>query len=393
MATQQEIQSLLQSLTGMQSNIQGALPFTSNNGNPNTVYNLSAPNVKQFNPATGNLPAMGDAAGNWAVPATGVGGIDPNLLALLQQLVVGRTPITPTVPPLQLNPLTPSNPGAGGTPPPVAPPPDQNTINQVLKDLGDYGGGGGGGMGGGAMPGGLYGVGANTNFGTGGVSGNTGSSANSGGFYSPATGLWGAAPGLANQLGMNANGTMDWQQGLDLFLPGNLYNSQTHEWNQGGIVGALAEQLFGLPGISNIINKIGEKATTDANPNNDNNWFARQFLNSVTNRAQGLSNQIGAQALNKFAKVNNPIMKELLNKQAEENTKEETARLQAEADAKAQAAIEAAVGDYEPGEGGGRGIGGRANTNSQFLGRSGGGGTKTGTVNVGDPVKVVKASQ
>lgn len=388
MATQQDIQSLLQSLTGMQSNIQGSLPFTSNNGNPNTVYNLSAPNVRQFNPATGNVPPMGDALGNWAVPANGAGGLDPNLLNLLQQLLVGRTPINPTVPPLTLNPLTPATPGTGGTPQPVAPPPNQTTIDQTTRD---YGGDTGGGMA--AGPGGLYGVGANFGNGTGGVAGNTGtgSASNSGGFYSPATGLWGAAPGLANQLGMNSDGSMDWQQGLDLFLPGNLYNSQTNEWNQGGIIGALAEQLLGLPGVSGIINKIGEKATTDANPDNDNNWFARQFLNNVTNRAQGLSNQIGAQALNKFAKVNNPIMKEELNKQADKNIKEETDRLQAEADAKAQAAIEAAMGGIEAGDRMG-GIGGRANTNSQFLGRSGGS-TKTGTVNVGDPVKVTKASK
>lgn len=392
MATQQEIQSLLQSLTGMQSNIQGATPFTANNGNPNTVYNLSAPNVRQFNPATGNLPAMGDASGNWAVPATGAGGLDPNLLALLQQLMVGRTPITPTVPPLQLNPLTPPTPGTGGNPQPVTPAPTPTDMRNIITDQG----GEGGGMG--AMPGGLYGVGANMNFGGGNtVGGNLGSGTNSGsntgGFYSPATGLWGAAPGLANQLGMNADGSMDWQQGLDLFLPGNLYNSQTNEWNQGGILGALAEQLLGFPGVAGIINKIGEKATTDANPNNDNNWFARQFLNNVTNRAQGLSNQIGAQALNKFAKVNNPIMKEELNKQADKNIKEETERLQAEADAKAQAAIEAAMGGYEGVDRGGGAIGGRANTNSGFLGRgterAGGG----GTVIVREPVKVLKASQ
>ena len=350
MATQSEIQSLLQSLTGLQSNIQGASPFTANNGNPNTVYNLSAPNVQQFNPATGNLPAMGDARGNWAVPAGGtIGGIDPALLALLQQLAsVNRTQVNATIPPLTLKPVVPGAPGQAGNPQPPPQNPDlSNTQQQILNDLMGTGPipdvGGGGGMGGGNSGLGLSnGVG---NFGsTGGA--NTGNS--SGGFYDNATGMWGSNPATANKLGFNRDGSMDWKQIADLFLPGNLYNSQTKEWNQGNILGSIANQLLGISGIGGLINKIGEHQTNDSNPNNDNSWFVKQFLGNVQNRAEGLDNQLLAMFQNQFAKDNNPLEEKLFDIWSDKN-QQVVDKLTNSANDKMESALADALGLDGPG--------------------------------------------
>lgn len=349
MATQSEIQSLIQNLTGLQSNIQGASQFTANNGNPGTVYNLASPNVRQFNPATGNLPAMGDALGNWAVPAGGT--LDPNILAMLQQLFTPRTSVNMTVPPLTLNPLTPPAPVAP-TQPPATGPQGGGDVNLNDGPIGT----GFGGQAGAAIGSGSVGAGGGSgSLGSGGAN-----ASGNGGFYSPATGIWGEAPGLANKLGFNQDGSMNWQQMLDLILPGNLYNSQIGQWNQGNILGSIAQQLLGVTGITGLINKIGERQTTDANPDNDNGWFARQFLQNVTNRSEGLINQTQAQMLNQFANQNNPVMRDYLNSLADKNIEAATQSLTQSADQKAQAAIEAAMSGIGGGggyEGGGGGLG------------------------------------
>lgn len=121
MADQSTLQTLLQQGVGLQSNAQNNTAMTPNNGNPNTIYNLAAPNVRQFNPATGSLPAMGDANGNWAVPAQG---LNPALQQILSNNVQ-QTNIRPTIPstPFVIPPvIIPSLPSPAPTTPPVTGP-------------------------------------------------------------------------------------------------------------------------------------------------------------------------------------------------------------------------------------------------------------------------------
>lgn len=130
MATQSQIQSALQGGLGLQTMAQNNAPAGPNTGNPNTVYNLSPPNVRVFDPATGALPPMGDAFGNWAVPAipTTPNTVDPRLLQLLSNVVqqtqvrpVVPTGPMPTIPPIVIPGLTP--PPAPPEAPPLQPPP------------------------------------------------------------------------------------------------------------------------------------------------------------------------------------------------------------------------------------------------------------------------------
>jgi hypothetical protein len=339
MADQTQIQQLIQALT----------PSSVNNGNPNTIYNTSNGPVPTTN---GNgdwyVPAVNPAAnmnalmlqlGQWQPPTGGPGGIPyyggsggfrlPNPGG---NFGGGWTPQPPVT-----NPTQP--PGTGtGTPP-----------------------AGGGGGGGGAVSGGTgngytwdtYGGGTSSDlisgFGEGGLVGMPGATstgAAGGGFdlsslfgggndFASSPGLWGLAgqPGTGNGnplwqaldmisepflrgnfynsqtgglnlegLGLNANGGMSWKQALDLIIPGNVYNSQTGNWNWNAIIGDLAGKGLGIPLVAQIMNALGAKQLDDNDPNNDNNFLARQVQDQRQNRLQNGMNGVMARTGNKFAK-------------------------------------------------------------------------------------------
>lgn len=213
MADQRDVQQLIQGLT----------PSGVNNGNPNTAYNNSP------------IPVM-DAFGNWSRPqvspaasisfnraASSLPASTPLNLPRLPSGILGSTPVPgggvvpPAGPVDPLNPWTPPTQVGGGTatPPSAVSPPASlggQSGNQTLpgNNLGNV------------PPLGSFQGNLNT--------GGTGGGSSSSGF-----GLWDISPALAQQLGINQGGGMDWQQFLDVvsepFARGDFWNAQTNTWN------------------------------------------------------------------------------------------------------------------------------------------------------------------
>lgn len=255
MADQSTLQTLLQQGVGLQSNAQSNTAMTPNNGNPNTIYNLASPNVRQFNPATGALPAMGDANGNWAVPAQG---LSPALQQILSNNVQ-QTNIRPTIPAgtFTIPPvIIPSLPGPAPTTPPGPTPwtpptpapganvdPNAPIPPAILDALSQTGAGSQGG-------GYTWDTYANPGF--------TGSFGNTGGNANPTAG-WGN--------GMNMAGFLQGAKGdtggtlleiLDKlsepFLPGDMVQGGNFNWRQA--LESTASQ-YGIP-VEQLANLLGK---------------------------------------------------------------------------------------------------------------------------------------
>lgn len=310
---QSDIQSFLEQNLGTQSAIQSNLPVTPNNGNPNTIYNLSPPNVRQFNPATGNLPPMSDAFGNWAVPARPQA--PPVDLATLlgqyttQMRTVAPRPTTLVIPPAFITPPTgvpTSPPPAQPTAPPMSDPlPPQQVVGggggpNASTPLPPSAGVAGTGSGGWNNDGGrdiqdiAIRNGVNTIGGTTAPMGGAGGSFNLQNFLD-------SNPGLASRLGVNNNNTMDWQQIVDLlsepFVTGDLWNSQTNTWNLGNIAGG----ILGGP-----VELLNQAFNNQLNPDAERNQLLAEVASAIrgdrltTRQAAGsyLNNNVGLDMTN-----------------------------------------------------------------------------------------------
>lgn len=306
MADQSTLQTLLQQGVGLQSNAQNNTAMTPNNGNPNTIYNLASPNVRQFNPATGALPAMGDANGNWAVPAQG---LSPALQQILSNNVQ-QTNIRPTIPAgtFTIPPvIIPSLPGPAPTTPPVTAPgtgrpasggnvnpstPLPPNVQQAL-----------GGVSGGAQTGGTsWDSYANPGF-TGNFSGGIGS---------------GAVVDKTGGYGANIDpGNVNWQQVVDVAgdamgLPGNWYLNNTGKWDVSNILTSLGSTVTGLP-IGGLLTKLGQAvATGNGNVPGVPAWLERaalsHYMDNTQNALTGGLNASQQSTMNKIAAgTNNKI--------------------------------------------------------------------------------------
>lgn len=213
---------------------QGNTPFLANNGNPGTVYNM---------PGTGSYkPPMSSANNQWALnpsgsayandqfwltqPAANVGGGNPFFNNPGLTTVPGSTiiPATPVVPP---NTTTTATPTTGGV---VNP----NVYTGVSPGTGSS-------VGNVFNPGPLGTVVSNVGTSANNYTQNAGSSAGSGINWSG--GVQGILGSLGSALGMREGGGMDWQQALDLVLPGDMYNSETGRWNTGNALVAGANAI------------------------------------------------------------------------------------------------------------------------------------------------------
>lgn len=230
MATTPNVQSFIQPIA------QSNSPFLANNGNPGTVYNM--PNTGSYK------PPMASAQNQWA--------LNPNASAYANnQFWLNAGAGTPaaggggspffTVPPLTTVPGGVIIPGT--TTPPVTTPPLGGGTAPV---------GGGGGVDPGVYnpsnPTGVFGgpagsmtgpqlPGTSFNNYTQGAGNNAGSGINwSGGIQGILGSAWQA-------LGGKPGGGMDWQQALDLVLPGDMYNSETGRWNVGNSIIAAANAI------------------------------------------------------------------------------------------------------------------------------------------------------
>ena len=211
MATIPNVQSNIQTIA------QANTPFLANNGNPGTVYNM---------PNTGSYKApMSSAMNQWALNPTG-GSIYANNPFWLG----GGAPVGPgggspfTVTPGSV--LPPSIVIPGTTTPPVT------TVTPPV--IGPNAGVGGTNTGGG---------GAVVNYG-GGVS-NIGTSGSN---FTHTVGGGGSLGNIANALG---GSNISWQEVLDAFLPGDLYDAGSGTWD---ISNAVAE------GLNYVIPFLGDAA-------------------------------------------------------------------------------------------------------------------------------------
>lgn len=199
-----------------QSVAQANSPFIANNGNPGTVYNM---------PGTGSYkPPMASALNQWALnpTSTSMYANNPFWLQATQQPIGGMGGFV--IPPLTTIPgsVIPNN--------PTTPPTSTPTITPT----------GGGGNGGTDPNYPLNGVGNNW-------SGVVGPSlvGTSGSNYTHTVG--GGSGGSLSNIVNSVGGNFQWQELLDAFLPGDLYDAESGTWD---ITNAVAEALdYVVPGL------------------------------------------------------------------------------------------------------------------------------------------------
>lgn len=265
MAEQSPVQQLIQSLAGIQTTAQQNASNAANNGNPNTVYNTSAwgyggPPVmdsngawstNQFSPAA-VLQAQNLNFGSWQPPAgTGstTGGGWGNLRPVLPPNIADPNWVAPPV-------TTP--PGGGGTTtPPTTTPPTGGGGTPVTGGNGgvnDYPlwNGPGGGW---SPPGGTPTTHIRPPT-------NTGGGTNSQGInFSNDLNSWLSSGGGRQLIGTNQDGSLSWQQIVDMvsepWMPGNMFMSQTGQWNTQNILTALANTI--IPGAGSLLNFLADK--------------------------------------------------------------------------------------------------------------------------------------
>ena len=266
---------------------QANTPFLANNGNPGTVYNI---------PATGGyVPPQSDANNNWAVnplgnfmmPAPqsayagnrfwenlGTGGGTGGPRFVIPPNTGGGTTPTPwppgTQPPVTGDPP----PGGGGT---VTPP----TTGGVDPDYPlNNGPGGTWSPPGGVRPGNTNATGGNNlnKPGTGPTS---------------SIGQWLTTGAGGQLLGMNPDGTISWQQVVDLvsepWVQGNLYMSNTGQWNPQNIVRALVNTV--IPGGGNLLQTLGAKGVFG---NTVKQWIIEGRFAEAENAMVGMMEELEA---------------------------------------------------------------------------------------------------
>lgn len=301
--SQSDIQSLIQNLAGTHTASQASVPGAANNGNPNTVYNSPSINAQgqQFSQGVG--PAASVAGLTLPQQSYGTSqpaGLDQLLTSVLPNWggntgsgTWGGTVVNPTTPPTTTPPTTggplPPSTGTGYRPP---------NINTSI-------------------------VGGTRGYNNGWInapipiynSGGTGGTESGGYLRSP--GLWGTSPGLASSLDLNANGTMDWQQLLDVlsepFISGDLYNAQTNTWNAGNLAAGAGGLLGGPAGsLISLANDIfGGKFNPELTQNYLSNWLVEnqsRMMNdigdkseqSITELANEISNKLSGPTTNRY---------------------------------------------------------------------------------------------
>lgn len=285
MATQTDVQQLIQSL----------VPSSVNNGNPNTIYNASplpatSPAgewyIPDVNPAA-TLQALNLSLGTWVPPAGTGGGIRPNGVINFGGITTNPNWVPSTNPNNNPN-FNPGGGGGGGT-------------GGTQTPGGTAGGGGGGAPVSNGTNIGIPPLSTHNNGYFGSITpggGFTGSFGGNGG----ASGLWGVSPALARQLGMNADGSISWQQILDMvtepFISGNYWNSQTNSWNQNALGEFLGQAVLGLPGVSSLMDAIA-RSRIAGGADETNSWIVRNYMENVQNDLMGLQNQINAETDNR----------------------------------------------------------------------------------------------
>lgn len=250
MAEQSPVQQLIQSLAGIQTTAQQNASNAANNGNPNTVYNTSTwgyggPPVSnadgQFSSSTFSPAAVLQAQnlnlGGWAAPQ----GTTSDLSRLMPQLPAGGVVTTPGWSSGGGN-----NGGGGTTTPPTTTPPTSTPVTGGNGGAGvtDYplwnGPGGTWSPPGGIKPGNVSNGGTGSNW------------------QGTSVGEWLTTGRGGQLLGMNPDGSISWQQVVDLvsepWVQGNLYMSNTGRWNAQNIVEALANTI--IPGSGNLLETL-----------------------------------------------------------------------------------------------------------------------------------------
>lgn len=111
-----------------------------------------------------------------------------------------------------------------------------------------------------------------------GTSAFTGSAGDSSGL----TGLQNLPNGIQQSLGVNADGSISWEQIADFILPGNAFLSQTGEWDASNVIANLLGQMTGLP-IDSLMTKLGEWQAGQDDPQN---WFERMLIDHYMDKNQ-----------------------------------------------------------------------------------------------------------
>lgn len=343
----QDIQALLQTLYGTASAAQAGVPSAVNNGNPNTVYNRAWD--KQVVPApipppsfnVANLPRYDARTGPAWAPPSSLQAMDvrPRWGGLAPTTPVPPGTVTPpgggtTAPPMS-DPTPPLPTGGGGNVPPSERPGgvinpnvggagrNNNTYGNQLDDFGHL------------LPS-LGGTGT-----TGGSGRDFGSSltANGRGLFNNVNGVWGIDPTVARNLGLNSNGTLSWQQAVDVaqdfLLPlgrnsimsmitgkpetMNMYlsqggydqNSMTGgSWDVSNMIGMLATQLTGLP-VNRIMDGIGQLGVRLGW--DDGNVFVNHYLDNATNAIRGGLNETQARMQNSLTRAMDQMIRDSAN--------------------------------------------------------------------------------
>lgn len=290
MATQDSVQSF----------IQGLVPLSSNNGNPNTAYNNSSRTVNPFavqatSPfVTSNSPVpVMDAFGNWQIPSVApqfVGTDDMFTSGFNIRNFLPTAPLTtrPTTPPIEQPPAT--TPPGGTVTPPVTPPVGTGGNTPPSSGGTPLNPGGSGGGGTSIMDilsrGGISGVGG----------------LNTGGNFPTST-----------NFGNPAN-PIDWRQVLDVlsepFLPGDVWKSNINQLDVGAGVEGLLQNLTGIPftGLrksipQSVMDKLLEK--DPATYNAAERYLVDSYLTNVTNQLQGGLNNIVNRNMGQVSKDTN----------------------------------------------------------------------------------------
>ena len=301
---QAQLQQQLQDFFALQTNAQQPTGGFMG-GNPNGAYNMSTggpgqvqtaagsyplpANVSYYDNTPGYMPPTSNAAGDWNIPAlpSQSAGFSDFVMQLLQAMPrPGLTgPIdwgTPTPPP-----------GGATTPPPVVPPggttPPPGVVGPQPPGGGTFWGGGADGNGGPQTgPASDYWIGSNGlpdgPFGYEGPNDSGapqfGGSFSNGGASMPSwlqggdLNLGGLGqflnqnlPNLAQSLGIQSNGSIDWRQIADFVIPGNAFNSNTGQWDASNVIAKLVSNYSGLP-VSKLLGMAGKTQANQDDPQN-----------------------------------------------------------------------------------------------------------------------------
>lgn len=257
------------------------------------------------------------------------------------------------------------------------------------------GGGAGGNMTGGGKTTAFLGVGGAPSASQGPVKGqgNWSFTGNAGG-ENGLQGLQNLPDGIQAALGVSPEGSLNWQQIADFVLPGNVYLSQTGQWDASNFIAAMLGEITGLP-IDSLLTKLGQWQAGQDDPEN---WFEKMLIDHYMDKAQ---NQLAGK-LNMSTQQFKAQIAPLLSQQIAQSVDMSGIKMQDSAvDAllkKAEAKMNEKLAEKEATKGGRGGEGGTRPAGDRGVGivGSGGGGAPgasynkgPGTTSVGE-VKPVK---